>query len=206
MKKLRRIIIAGLLVWLPLGITVFIIKILIDLLSRTYLLIPEALRPENLFGVTIPGFGIIMAVIILFGTGLVAANYLGKTLVETWEKFLDKIPLVRSIYAPLKTFAELVLSDQTQSFSKVLLIQYPRKGLYSLCFQTSKDVGEIQEKSGVDVVCVFIPTTPNPTSGYIILIPKDEVIELDMSVEDALKMIISLGVVVPTSDIDLTET
>tara|TARA_B100001105_G_scaffold123715_1_gene99132 strand:- start:168 stop:788 length:621 start_codon:yes stop_codon:yes gene_type:complete len=206
MKKLRRIIIAGLLVWLPLGITVFIIKILIDLLGQTYLLIPEALRPENLFGVTIPGFGIIMAVIILFGTGLVAANYLGKTLVETWEKFLDKIPLVRSIYAPLKTFAELVLSDQTQSFSKVLLIQYPRKGLYSLCFQTSKDVGEIQEKSGVDVVCVFIPTTPNPTSGYIILIPKDEVIELDMSVEDALKMIISLGVVVPTSDIDLTET
>lgn len=206
MKKLRRIIIAGLLVWLPLGITIFIIKILLDLLGQTYLLIPVGLRPENLFGVTIPGFEIIMAIIILFSTGLVAANYLGKTLVETWEKFLDKIPLVRSIYAPLKKFAELVLSDQTQSFSKVLLIQYPRKGLYSLCFQTSKDVGEIQEKSGEDVICVFIPTTPNPTSGYIIMIPKDEVIELDMSVEDALKMIISLGVVVPSSDIDLTAT
>jgi len=206
MKKLRRIIIAGLLVWVPLGITIFIIKILLDLLGQTYLLIPVGLRPENLFGVTIPGFEIIMAFIILFSTGLVAANYLGKTLVETWEKFLDKIPLVRSIYAPLKKFAELVLSDQTQSFSKVLLIQYPRKGLYSLCFQTSKDVGEIQEKSGEDVVCVFIPTTPNPTSGYIIMIPKDEVIELDMSVEDALKMIISLGVVVPSSDIDLTAT
>ena len=206
MKKLRRILIAGLLVWLPLGITIFIIKILLDLLGQTYLLIPEGLRPENLFGVTIPGFEIIMAIIILFSTGLVAANYLGKTLVETWEKFLDKIPLVRSIYSPLKKFAELVLSDQTQSFSKVLLIQYPRKGLYSLCFQTSKDVGEIKEKSGEDVVCVFIPTTPNPTSGYIILIPKDEVIELDMSVEDALKMIISLGVVVPSSDTDLTAT
>lgn len=206
MKKLRRIIIAGLLVWVPLGITIFIIKILLDLLGQTYLLIPVGLRPENLFGVTIPGFEIIMAIIILFSTGLVAANYLGKTLVETWEKFLDKIPLVRSIYAPLKKFAELVLSDQTQSFSKVLLIQYPRKGLYSLCFQTSKDVGEIQEKSGEDVICVFIPTTPNPTSGYIIMIPKDEVIELDMSVEDALKMIISLGVVVPSSDIDLTAT
>ncbi len=206
MKKLRRIIIAGLLVWVPLGITIFIIKILLDLLGQTYLLIPVGLRPENLFGMTIPGFEIIMAFIILFSTGLVAANYLGKTLVETWEKFLDKIPLVRSIYAPLKKFAELVLSDQTQSFSKVLLIQYPRKGLYSLCFQTSKDVGEIQEKSGEDVVCVFIPTTPNPTSGYIIMIPKDEVIELDMSVEDALKMIISLGVVVPSSDIDLTAT
>jgi len=206
MKKLRRIIIAGLLVWVPLGITIFIIKILLDLLGQTYLLIPVGLRPENLFGMTIPGFEIIMAFIILFSTGLVAANYLGKTLVETWEKFLDKIPLVRSIYAPLKKFAELVLSDQTQSFSKVLLIQYPRKGLYSLCFQTSKDVGEIQEKSGEDVVCVFIPTTPNPTSGYIIMIPKDEVIELDMSVEDALKMIISLGVVVPSSDKDLTES
>jgi len=205
MKKLRRIIVAGLLVWLPLGITIFVIKILIDLLGQTYLLIPEALRPETLFGVTIPGFGIIMAIVILFGTGLVAANYLGKTLVETWEKLLDKIPLVRSIYSPLKKFAELVLSDQTQSFSKVLLIQYPRKGVYSLCFQTSKDVGEIQEKSGEDVVCVFIPTTPNPTSGYIIMVPKDEVIELNMSVEDALKMIISLGVVVPSSDIDLTE-
>ena len=204
MKKLRRIIVAGLLVWLPLGITIFVIKILIDLLGQTYLLIPEALRPETLFGVTIPGFGIIMAIIILFGTGLVAANYLGKTLVETWEKLLDKIPLVRSIYSPLKKFAELVLSDQTQSFSKVLLIQYPRKGVYSLCFQTSKDVGEIQEKSGEDVVCVFIPTTPNPTSGYIIMVPKDEVIELNMSVEDALKMIISLGVVVPSSDIDPT--
>ena len=206
MKKLRRIIIAGLLVWVPLGITIFIIKILLDLLGQTYLLIPVGLRPENLFGVTIPGFEIIMAIIILFSTGLVAANYLGKTLVENWEKFLDKIPLVRSIYSPLKKFAELVLSDQTQSFSKVLLIQYPRKGLYSLCFQTSKDVGEIQEKSGEDVICVFIPTTPNPTSGYIIMIPKDEVIELDMSVEDALKMIISLGVVVPSSDIDLTAT
>ena len=206
MKKLRRIIIAGLLVWVPLGITIFIIKILLDLLGQTYLLIPVGLRPENLFGVTIPGFEIIMAIIILFSTGLVAANYLGKTLVENWEKFLDKIPLVRSIYAPLKKFAELVLSDQTQSFSKVLLIQYPRKGVYSLCFQTSKDVGEIQEKSGEDVICVFIPTTPNPTSGYIIMIPKDEVIELDMSVEDALKMIISLGVVVPSSDKDLTES
>ncbi len=177
---------------------------MIDLLGQTYLLIPEALRPETLFGVTIPGFGIIMAIVILFGTGLVAANYLGKTLVETWEKLLDKIPLVRSIYSPLKKFAELVLSDQTQSFSKVLLIQYPRKGVYSLCFQTSKEVGEIQEKSGEDVVCVFIPTTPNPTSGYIIMVPKDEVIELNMSVEDALKMIISLGVVVPSSDSDPT--
>ncbi len=140
MKKLRTIIVAGLLVWIPLGITIFVVKLLIDLLGQSYLLIPAGL----------------------------------------WQ------------------FAEIVLSDQTQSFSKVLLIEYPRKGVYSLCFQTSKEVGEIKGKIGDDVVCVYIPTTPNPTSGYIIMVSIDEVIELEMSVEDALKMIISLGVVVPS--------
>jgi len=197
MKRIRRIIVAGLLVWLPLGVTIFIIRVLLDLLGQTYKIIPEFFRPENLLGFSIPGFGILLAVVIIFVTGLIAANFIGKSLVDWWESFLDKIPLVRSIYSPLKKFAELVLSDQTQSFSKVLLIEYPRKGLYSLCFQTSKNLGEIEEKSGVDVVCVFVPTTPNPTSGLILMVPQSDVIELDMSVEDGLKMIISLGVVVP---------
>ena len=114
--------------------------------------------------------------------------------------FLDRISLIRSIYSPLKKFSELVLSDQTQSFSKVLLIEYPRKGIYSLCFQTSKELGEVQNQAGEEMVCVYIPTTPNPTSGYIVLVPQNEVKELKMSVEDALKMIISLGVVVPDPD------
>ena len=197
MRKLRTIIVAGLLVWVPLGITIFVVKLLIDLLGQTYVIIPAPLRPENLLGFSIPGFGIILAVLILLGTGLIAANYFGKTLVDGWDKLLDKIPLIRSIYNPLKKFSEIVLSDQTQSFSKVLLIEYPRKGVYSLCFQTSKEVGEIKDKIGDDVVCVYIPTTPNPTSGYIIMVSKDQVIELEMSVEDAIKMIISLGVVVP---------
>ena len=113
---------------------------------------------------------------------------------------MDRIPLIRSIYSPLKKFSELVLSDQTQSFSKVLLIEYPRKGIYSLCFQTSKELGEVQNQAGEEMVCVYIPTTPNPTSGYIVLVPQNEVKELKMSVEDALKMIISLGVVVPDPD------
>ena len=128
---------------------------------------------------------------------MIAANFIGKSLVDWWESFLDKIPLVRNIYSPLKKFAELVLTDQTQAFTKVLLIEYPRKGLYSLCFQTSNNLGEIETKSGKDVVCVFVPTTPNPTSGLILMVPQEDVIELDMSVEDGLKMIISLGVVVP---------
>ena len=200
MKKLRTIIVAGLLVWIPLGLTIFVIKLLIDLLGQTYLLIPAALRPENLIGTEIPGIGVIVAIIVVLLTGLVTANYFGKSIVKAWDAFLDRIPLIRSIYSPLKKFSELVLSDQTQSFSKVLLIEYPRKGIYSLCFQTSKELGEVQNQDGEEMVCVYIPTTPNPTSGYIVLVPQNEVKELKMSVEDALKMIISLGVVVPDPD------
>tara|TARA_B110000495_G_scaffold131877_1_gene115096 strand:- start:8402 stop:9034 length:633 start_codon:yes stop_codon:yes gene_type:complete len=202
MKRIRRIIVAGLLVWLPLGITIFIIRLLLDLLGQTYKIIPEFLRPESILGFSIPGFEILLALVIIFTTGLIAANFIGKSLVDWWESFLDKIPLVRNIYSPLKKFSELILSDQTQSFSKVLLIEYPRKGLYSLCFQTSKNLGEIEKKSGRDVVCVFVPTTPNPTSGLILMVPQEDVIELDMSVEDGLKMIISLGVVVPVERLD----
>jgi uncharacterized membrane protein len=202
MKRIRRIIVAGLLVWLPLGITIFIIRLLLDLLGQTYKIIPEFLRPESILGFSIPGFEILLALVIIFATGLIAANFIGKSLVGWWESFLDKIPLVRNIYSPLKKFSELILSDQTQSFSKVLLIEYPRKGLYSLCFQTSKNLGEIEKKSGRDVVCVFVPTTPNPTSGLILMVPQEDVIELDMSVEDGLKMIISLGVVVPVERLD----
>ena len=200
MKKLRTIIVAGRLVWIPLGLTIFVIKLLIDLLGQTYLLIPPALRPENLIGTEIPGIGVIVAIIVVLLTGLVTANYFGKSIVKAWDAFLDRIPLIRSIYSPLKKFSELVLSDQTQSFSKVLLIEYPRKGIYSLCFQTSKELGEVQNQAGEEMVCVYIPTTPNPTSGYIVLVPQNEVKELKMSVEDALKMIISLGVVVPDPD------
>ena len=202
MKRIRRIIVAGLLVWLPLGITIFIIRLLLDLLGQTYKIIPEFLRPESILGFSIPGFEILLALVIIFTTGLIAANFIGKSLVGWWESFLDKIPLVRNIYSPLKKFSELILSDQTHSFSKVLLIEYPRKGLYSLCFQTSKNLGEIEKKSGRDVVCVFVPTTPNPTSGLILMVPQEDVIELDMSVEDGLKMIISLGVVVPVERLD----
>jgi uncharacterized membrane protein len=197
MKKLRTIIVAGLLVWIPIGLTIFVIKLLIDLLAQIYLLIPLALRPDNLLGIEIPGIGIIIAIIMVLLTGLIAANYFGNRIIKAWDAFLDRIPLIRSIYSPLKKFSELVLSDQTQNFSKVLLIEYPRKGVYSLCFQTSKELGEVQDQSGEELVCVYIPTTPNPTSGYIVLVPQNEVKELEMSVEDALKMIISLGVVVP---------
>ena len=194
MKKLRTIIVAGLLVWVPLGATIFVLKLLIDLFGNL------DSRMSDHLGFTIPGIGILLALLVLLGTGLIAANYFGKRFVEFWESLLERIPLVRNIYSAVKRFAEIILSDSSQSFSRVLLIEYPRKGLYSLSFQTSQNLGEIQEKIGDDVVCVFVPTTPNPTSGLILMVPEEDVIELDMNVEDALKMVISLGVVVPGED------
>ena len=194
MKKLRTIIVAGLLVWVPLGATIFVLKLLIDLFGNL------DSRMSDQLGFTIPGIGILLALLVLLGTGLIAANYFGKRFVEFWESLLERIPLVRNIYSAVKRFAEIILSESSQSFSRVLLIEYPRKGLYSLSFQTSQNLGEIQEKIGDDVVCVFVPTTPNPTSGLILMVPEEDVIELDMNVEDALKMVISLGVVVPGED------
>lgn len=191
MKKFRTIIVAGLLVWVPLGATIFVLRLLISLFGNLDSWLSDQL------GLPIAGIGILLALLVLLGTGLIAANYFGKRIVSFWESLLERIPLVRNIYSAVKRFAEIVLSDSSQSFSKVLLIEYPRKGLYSLSFQTSQDLGEVQGKTGEDLVCVFVPTTPNPTSGLILMVPKQDVIELDMGVEDALKMVISLGVVVP---------
>ena len=194
MKKLRTIIVAGLLVWVPLGATIFVLRLLIGLFGNLDSWL------SNQLNIPIAGMGILLALLVLLGTGLIAANYFGKRIVSFWESLLERIPLVRNIYSAVKRFAEIVLADSAQSFSKVLLIEYPRRGLYSLSFQTSQNLGEIQGKTGEDLVCVFVPTTPNPTSGLILMVPVQDVIELDMGVEDALKMVISLGVVVPGED------
>ena len=198
MKNFRRYLIAGLLVWLPIGVTVFLVRIMIGLMDRSLLLLPSQFRPENVIGFGIPGLGFLLTIIVLLLTGVLAANFVGKSMVSFGESLLDRIPLVRSIYSATKNFAEIVFSGSGQSFKKVLLIEYPRKGIYSLAFQTSSELGEVQERVGEDLVCTFVPTTPNPTSGYIIVLPKKDIIELDMEVEQALKMIMSLGVVVPS--------
>ena len=197
MKHLRRYLVAGLLVWIPLGVTIFILRVLIGLMDRTLLLIPQQYRPEEWFGFTIPGLGLILTLLVLLITGLLAANIVGRSMVGLWESMLDRIPVVRSVYSAAKNFAEIVFSDSGQSFKKVLLIEYPRKGVYSLAFQTATNLGEVQGRMGEELICTFVPTTPNPTSGYIIILPKKDIIELDMEIDEALKMIISLGVVVP---------
>ena len=198
MKRLRRYIVAGILVWLPIGVTVFLLRILVGMLDRSLLLIPQQYRPEELIGFAIPGLGLLLTLLILLITGVLAANIVGRSMVGFWESLLERIPVVRSVYSAAKNFAEIVFSDSSQSFKKVLLIEYPRKGLYSLAFQTSSQLGEVQGRTGEDVICVFVPTTPNPTSGLILIVPRKDVIELDMDIDEALKMIISLGVVVPT--------
>ena len=197
MKRLRRYIVAGILVWLPIGVTILLVRILIGLLDQTLVLIPQKYRPEEILGFAIPGLGIVLTIVLLLITGVLAANIVGRSMVGLWESLLERIPVVRSVYSAAKNFAEIVFSDSGQSFKKVLLIEYPRKGLYSLAFQTSNQLGEVQGRTGEDVLCTFVPTTPNPTSGFIIIVPRKDVIELDMNIDEALKMIISLGVVVP---------
>jgi len=198
MKQFRRYLVAGLLVWVPLGVTIFVLRVLIGLMDRSLLLVPEQYRPETLLGFAIPGLGIILTVLVVFITGLLAANFVGRSMVGIWESLLNRIPIVRTVYSGAKNFAEIVFSDSNESFKKVLLIEYPRKGIYSLAFQTATNLGEVQGRTGEDVVCTFLPTTPNPTSGYIIIVPKKDIIELDMEIDEAFKMIVSLGVVVPT--------
>ncbi|TVP89485.1 MAG: DUF502 domain-containing protein [Thioalkalivibrio sp.] len=194
---LRRYLIAGLLVWVPLIVTGLIIKLLVDMLDFTILLLPPSWRPEAVLGFSVPGAGVVVAIVIVLVTGLVAANFVGRKLFDIGDAIVDRIPLVSSIYSAVKQLMRTVLDDGGESFKRVLMVQYPREGLWTLGFQTGVGVGEVQHRTDHDVLTVFIPTTPNPTSGFVIMVPREDAIELDMSVEDGLKFVMSLGVVVP---------
>lgn len=193
---MKRYLIAGLLVWVPLGVTAMVINFGVGLMDKTLLWLPAQYQPDTLLGFHVPGLGVLLSVIIVFTTGIIVANLFGRTLVQLWENILARIPLVRTIYAGVKQILETVFSSG-QSFRKVLLVEYPRRGMWTLAFQSGTTRGEAQAKTGKEVINVFIPTTPNPTSGFFIMVPREDVIELDMEVDDGLKMIISAGVVVP---------
>ena len=197
MATLRKYIIAGLLVWLPFAAPIVIVKFLIDLMDKTVLLLPPDWQPANLLGFSIPGFGVIIALSILLLTGMLAANLFGRRFVEMWERILNRIPLVRSIYSSVKQISSTIFDPSGKSFRKVVLLEYPRKGLWSIGFLTNDSMGD--ELCSVDdtLVSVFIPTTPNPTSGFIIMTRKDEITELNMNVEEAFKFVISMGVIIP---------
>ena len=201
MTALRKYIIAGLLVWLPLVITVAIIKFVIDLLDGTILLLPPEYRPEALLGFSIPGFGILLAVGVLILTGMFAANLLGRRLVQVWETALGKIPLVRNIYNSVKQISTTLLASQSKSFRKVVLVEYPRKDCWCIGFLSNEHVETDRGITDQQLQSIYLPTTPNPTSGFNLLIPERDIIELDMSVEDGFKFIISMGVIVPEGEI-----
>jgi len=193
----KRYLIAGLLVWLPLGVTVLVIRLLVNFMDKLLVFIPVQYHPDTLLGFHIPGLGVVLAVLIVLITGIIVANFFGRQLITAWESLLGRIPLVRTIYHSVKQVAVTIFSSQGKSFRKVLLIEYPRKGIYTLAFQTGDAVGEVQQKTGCEVINVFVPTTPNPTSGFFIMVPATDVQELEMSIDEALKMIMSLGVIVP---------
>jgi uncharacterized membrane protein len=195
-RSLRRYLVAGVLVWLPILAVVWVIRFLVQLMDQTLLLLPASYRPEALFGFGLPGLGAVLAFAILLVTGLLVTNLIGRQLVDYWEDLLQRIPLVRSIYSSVKGLAESVFS-QDKAFRKVVLIPYPRAGVWSMGFLTAENLGEISARTGVPSVCVFIPATPNPTSGFIVIVPRAEVIELAMSVDAAMKMIVTLGIVMP---------
>ena len=198
-RALRRWLIAGLLIWLPLGVTWLTFAFLLDLVDRLLPLLPVRFQPDVLLGFHIPGFGVLLALVVLLITGLLVANFVGRELVGWWEELLNRIPLVRTIYSGVKGLTETLVSGTGASFRKVVMIEYPRKEMWSFGFVTASGIREIDEKTGKTQVCVYVPTTPNPTSGLIVMVPEDEVIELDMSVDAAMKMIVTLGVVVPAS-------
>ncbi len=184
---------------MPLGVTFLVVRAIVGFLDKSLLLLPDAFQPDRLLGFHIPGLGVLLAVALVLITGMIMANLLGRRLVAFWESLMARIPLVRTLYSAVKQIMEAVLATDAKSFRKVLLVEYPRKGVWSLAFMTSDDLGEVQDKTIANVISVFIPTTPNPTSGFVLMVPESDVIELDMAVEEGLKMIISMGVVVPNS-------
>jgi len=195
--RLRRYLVAGLLVWLPIVVTIFVLRFLVGLMDQTLLLLPSVWRPEAVLGFAIPGLGLVLALVVLLGTGVAVTNLVGRKLVAWWEDMMKRIPFVRSIYSGAKTFTETVFTPKGQAFKRVLLVQYPREGIWTLGFQSGADVEEAAHHAGRDLMCVFVPTTPNPTSGFIIMVPREDVVPLDMSVDDAMRWVFTLGVVAP---------
>ena len=197
LKRLRNYLISGLLFWIPLILTIVVIKFFLEFING---LVPKEYLPEAIFNLdtTIPGSGILLFIIILI-TGILVTNILGRRLVALWEKLLNSIPGFRNIYNILKKVSDTVLNTSSESFKKAYLIQYPNKGIWVIAFQSGDYQGEAKSIIGQELINLFVPTTPNPTSGFFVLIPKKNAFELDISVEDAFKLVISAGVVTPNS-------
>ena len=195
-KSLKRYFITGLVIWVPLVITLWVLDLLVGTMDRSLLLLPPELRTESWLGMHIPGLGVVLTLLVVFVTGVFAANIIGQRMVRFWERILARIPVVNSIYTGVKQVSDTLFSGSGHAFRKVLLVRYPHPQAWSLAFQTNvpADVGR---RLDGDYVAVFIPTTPSPVNGFYFYVKRAETIELDMSVDDALKYIISMGVFSP---------
>jgi len=196
---MKKYFVTGLLIWIPLVITLMVLAWIVNTLDQVLLIAPAAVRPDALLGFHLPGIGVVVTLLLILLTGLAAANFVGQRLVGFWESLLSRIPVVKSIYYSVKQVSDTLLSSNGQAFRKALLIQYPHQGIWTIAFQTGKPGGDAARHLGDDFVSVYVPTTPNPTSGFFLMLPRKDAIELDMSVDDALKYIISMGVVAPPS-------
>ena len=195
--KLRSYFVTGLLIWVPLVITLWVLNVIVSTMDQSLQLLPAQLQPEKVLGLRVPGLGMVLTLLVIFVTGLLTRNFVGQSLVKFWEGFLERIPIVRSIYSSVKQVSDTVLSPNGQAFRKALLVQYPRQGVWTIAFQTGSPADEIRAAVPHDMVSVYVPTTPNPTSGFFLMIPRSEAIELRMSVDEALKYVVSMGVVAP---------
>jgi uncharacterized membrane protein len=196
-QLIKRYFLTGLLIWVPLAITAWVLVLIVGTMDQSLLLLPEAIHPRNLLGFDIPGVGAIMTLMVILLTGLLAANFIGQRLVSWWERLLARIPVVNSIYNSVKQVSDTLFSSSGNAFRKALLIEYPRRGTWTIAFLTGTPGGEVPRHLDGEHVSVYVPTTPNPTSGFFLMLPKTDVIELEMSVDTALKYVISMGVVAP---------
>ncbi|MGE5385731.1 MAG: DUF502 domain-containing protein [Betaproteobacteria bacterium] len=194
---MKRYFITGLVIWVPLAITVWVLSLIINALDQSLRLLPPSMHPVNVVGFDVPGVGAILTLLIIFVTGLLAANIIGQRLVIWWEAIVGRIPVVNSVYKGVKQVSDTIFSPNGNAFRQALLVQYPRAGSWTIAFLTGKPGGDLVNYLEGDYVSVYVPTTPNPTSGFFLMMPKADVIELDMSVDEALKYIISMGVVAP---------
>ncbi len=194
---MKKYLITGLLIWVPLVITVWVLSFLVGTLDQTLLLLPETWQPRSWIGFHIPGLGVLMTLAVVFATGVFAANIIGQRLVMYWEGLLARIPIVKSLYSSVKQVSDTLFSSSAVAFRKALLVQYPRQGSWTIAFLTGQPGGDVVNHLKGEYVSVYVPTTPNPTSGFFLMMPAEDVVELDISVDAALKYIISMGVAPP---------
>ena len=199
---MKKYLITGLLIWIPLVITLWVLKFIVGALDQTLLLLPPEFRTENWLGFHMPGMGAVMTLVIVFLTGLLTTNLIGAKLVNFWHLILHRIPVVNSIYSSVKQISDTLFSSSGQAFRKALLVQWPHQGMWTIAFLTGRPGGDLAARLTGDLISVYVPTTPNPTGGYFVVVARKDVIELDMSVDEALKYVISMGVVPPPGKVN----